>query len=217
MMMLFGVSLIGCEEETAKGPNDLGGETNIPLTEVGNSYKIGLTLGSMDIDIKLDTIYISKNDNGIVTVKLKADISKIDPLLKAIVPSKFLDANGNIDAELFFKATSEGIQDFYYADGDFSKPFTIVKYDMNVGDSWSYTTKDGKTINRSITEKTGQDDWPFGFMLIKTIKTETTNPNVDGVSKVNFRTNHRFGLVFVEFVLTGGQSLKLYLYPQADL
>ena len=209
--------LIGCEEDAVHGPNELGGETNIPLTKVGNSYNIAVTLGSTYMDIELDTAYISKNDNGVVTVKVKADISKLDPLIRAVVPARFLDANGNIDGEFYFKATSEGIQDFYYSDQDFSKPFTIAKYDMNPGDAWSFTTADNKTINRSVTEKTGKDDWAFGFMYIKTTKTEESNPGINGISKAIFRSNHRFGLVYVEYVLTTGQSVKLYLYPQADL
>ena len=211
------IFMIGCEEDVVKGPNELGGETNIPLTKVGNTYSVSVTLGDTYLDIDLDTAYISKNENGIVTVKLKADISTVDSILRSIIPARFLDLNGNIDAEVYFKATSEGIQDFYYSDQDFSKPFTILKYDMGVGTSWSFTTSDGKTINRSVTEKSGLDDWPFGFMYIKTTKVEESNPGIEGVSKVIFRANHRFGLIYVEYVLLNGVSVKLYLYPQADL
>ena len=209
--------MVGCEEDAVRGPNELGGETNIPLTKVGNTYNIAVTVGGTYLDIKVDTAYISKNDKGIVTVKLKADVSTADPALRAIIPPRFLDLNGNIDAEVYFKATSEGIQDFYYSDQDLSKPFTILKYDMGVGTSWSFTTSDGKTINRSVTEKTGLDDWPFGFMYIKTTKIEENNPGIDGVSKVIFRANHRFGLIYVEYVLLNGESVKLYLYPLGDL
>lgn len=215
-LFLF-VFMVGCEDDAVRGPNELGGETNIPLTKVGNTYSVSVTLGGTYLDIDLDTAYISKNENGIVTVKLKADISTVDSILRSIIPARFLDLNGNIDAEVYFKATSEGIQDFYYSDQDFSKAFTILKYDMGVGTSWSFTTSDGKTINRSVTEKTGLDDWPFGFMYIKTTKVEESNPGIEGVSKVIFRANHRFGLIYVEYVLLNGVSVKLYLYPQADL
>jgi hypothetical protein len=217
LIMVLVALLIGCEEESTKGPNELGGETNIPLSKVGNTYSITVTLGSTYMDIGLDTAYISENDNGVITVKVIADISKVDPLIRAIVPARFLDGNGNINGDFHFKVTSEGIQEYYYSNGDHTKPFTIVKYNMNVGDAWSFTTSDGKTVNRSITEKTGLDDWPFGFMLIKTTKTEESNPAIDGVSKVIFRSNHRFGLVYVEYILTAGASIKIYLYPQADL
>jgi hypothetical protein len=218
LVLLFGAFLIGCEEDAAKGPNELGGETNIPLSKVGNAYSIALTLDGNYLDIDLDTAYITKNDNGIVTVKIVADISKVDPLLRSIIPSRFLDVNGNVNGDFHFKVTSEGIQEYYYSDSDYSKPFTIVKYDMGVGTSWSFTTNDGKTINRSVTEKTGLDEWPLTpFLSIKTTKTEESNPAIDGVSKAIFRTNHRFGLVYVEYVLTTGSSIKIYLYPLANL
>src|SRR5687768_16182584 len=77
------VFMVGCEEDAARGPNELGGEANIPLTKVGNSYSVSVTLGGTYLDINIDTAYISKNDIGVVTVKLKADISTVDSTLRS--------------------------------------------------------------------------------------------------------------------------------------
>ena len=90
--------------------------------------------------------------------------------------------------------------------------FTIIKHDWGVGQKWSFTTDDGKTINREVTEKTGKDEWPLGFFLIKTVKTEETNPGVEGVSRVIFRTNHKFGLVYLEYQLVTGQNIKISIF-----
>lgn len=44
---------------------------------------------------------------------------------------RFLPNAQDVDGKL--KVTSEGIQEFINSDGDLSRPFTIVKYDAEVG------------------------------------------------------------------------------------
>jgi hypothetical protein len=212
-LVLASVPFVGCslfEGDPEPGPNELSGTTSdVEYAKQGTPYYVYATLEGVDLGAELDTCYITKNDNGIVTVKLKIDVSKVDPVLKAFIPKDRLDSTGNINTEIHFKATSEGIQDYYYSNGNFDKPFTIIKHDWNVGEKWSFTTDDGKTINREVTEKTGKDEWPLGFFLIKTIKTEETTPAIEGVSRVIFRTNHKFGLVYFEYQLVTGQNIKI--------
>lgn len=212
---LLGVVFLACKEDSPTGPNDLDGDTDIPLTKPGNTYGGYVTVGDQSLTIH-DTIYILKNDNGFVTVRVWAE-TKDNPILSAIIPANWKDAEGNLNHDLHFKVTSNGIQDFRYADSDWSKPFTIVKYDCNVGDKYEFTTKDGKTVTRTITEKTNKDEWPLGFLLIKTIATEETPIGLEGVKKIIYRTNHKFGLVYVELQLTDGTPVKISLLPWAVL
>lgn len=214
--LLMSLPLVGCslfEGDPEPGPNEISGSTaDVEYAKQGTQYYVYASLDGIDLGAELDTCYITKNDNGIVTVVLKIDVSKVDPILKAFIPKDRLDSEGNINTELHFKATSEGIQDYYYSNGNFDKPFTIIKHDWGVGQKWSFTTDDGKTINREVTEKTGKDEWPLGFFLIKTVKTEETNPGVEGVSRVIFRTNHKFGLVYLEYQLVTGQNIKISIF-----
>jgi hypothetical protein len=134
----------------------------------------------------------------------------------ALIPAELKDGNGNVNTEVKFKATSEGIQEFYNSGGDLSKPFTIIKYDWGVGEKWEFTKANGTKLTREITEKTGKDDFPMGFMFIKTTLIEQ-NSDIDGVKKIYFRANHRFGLVYVEYELDDGTRIKVHTTPLGDL
>jgi hypothetical protein len=203
-------SLLDNSSDT-EGPNELSGNTNLELTKVGNEYGVFITVGSENLEL-IDSVYIVKNDNGIVTVKVFIE-TKNHPL-NVLIPDNLKDNEGNVNTELKFKVTDRGIQDFYYSNNDLSKPFTIVKYDAKVGDKYEFTTSDGKKITRTITSKSEVDDFPLGFLYIKTIVTESNSIN-DGVKKIIYRTNHKFGLVYVEFVLNDGSSVKITLIPWA--
>lgn len=211
LLMLVGS---GCElfEKAGDDPNVLGGTPDESLTAVGTSYTVYFTKNKITEGLEIDTAYITKSSNGVATVRIKADIQKVDSNIRKLIPAERLDANGNVDTEIKFKVTTEGIQDYYYSNGDESKPFTIVKHDMKVGTKWSFKTPSGKVVEREVTEKTGQDDWPFGFMFIKTTETTEHNPDVPGVVQTKFRTNHRFGLVHIQYIFATGDTVRLGIY-----
>jgi hypothetical protein len=202
------------EDESSTDPNTLDGETNLALTEVGTHYGIGVELGGTYLDGVKDTVYISSRANGIITMRVHID--SLDHPLWPLIPRDLKDANGNVDTEVHFKVTSNGIQDFYYSKQDLARPFTLVKYDCKVGDTYEFTTADGKKVTRRIIEKSETDDFPWGLWLIKTIATEET-PQIEGVKKILFRTNHRFGLVYAEYTLIDGTPLKVWLYTSANV
>ena len=83
------------------------------------------------------------------------------------------------------------------------------RYENGVGAEYKITNNKGQELSRKITEKTGIDDYNFGFLLIKTTKVEhialADNPVF---SKVSYRANHKFGLVDVEFVLKDKDETK---------
>ena len=136
-----------------------------------------------------------------VLTQLK-DFYELDPAVE-ITPDQKLKFNFDL------KITSEGYLD-YFVEG---KPWVMVKYDDGVGTTYSIKTSKGETLTRTITEKTGVDEWPLGFFLIKTTKVEQEAPADDPViDRVIYRVNHRFGLVYLEYILKDGTTLKLDIF-----
>lgn len=211
--LLLAAALGACSQSATEGPNDLGGDTNIPLNSIGNDFSPSVSLGGNYLSIP-DTMYITKNENGFITYKVWADLSGY-PQLKAILPASRLDGQGNLNTEIHLKVTSEGIQDYRLADSDWSKPFTVVKYDCAVGDSYTFTPAGGATVTRTVTQKSTTDDFGYGFFLIKTNTTDETPVNdLPGVTKIKYVTNHKFGLVQVVISLANGTDLKITLWPR---
>lgn len=204
-------SLNSCKKDDPEGPNDLGGETNIELTQVGNVSSAYMKFGNMDLPSGEMTV--TSNDNGIVTYHMFVDLtgSPDSAMLAGVIPDEYKDADGNVSTEFTFKITSEGVQDIFKRD----RPWTIVKYDDGVGTTYPFTTDNGTELVRTITEKTGQDDWPMGFMYIKTTKVEQMLPPTDKTAeKITFRANHKFGLVYIELQLkNGGGTASIDIIP----
>lgn len=211
-LLFLALFFVSCKESPTEGPNEISGDTNIPLNTVGNDFGPTVYFGSSYLNIR-DTMYITKNENGLITYKVWADLSNY-PAIKAILPANRLDSAGNLNTTIHLKVTSEGIQDFRFAKSDFTKPFTIVKYNCSVGDKYQFTTTDGVTITRTVTQKSTTDDFGYAFFLIKTNTTEEDNvTDLNGVKKIKYITNHKFGLVQVVLVLTDGSELKITLFP----
>jgi hypothetical protein len=210
--VLIAYSFISCDttESDTDDPNILGGDTNVPLGQVGNTFETGaIFIGNNSYDIN-SSIEIIANDNGVATIQIKADLTQIPGLKNIIdlIPDTMKDTEGYIDAEFKFKITSEGLQDNLNGD---EKLHTMVKYDGRVGDAYPLSTSTG-TIRRTITERSNADDFPYGSFLIKTIKVEQDS-RIPGVSKIEYRFNHRFGLVYFEVFMEDGTSASVYLFP----
>ena len=190
LILLFSMLLYSCGANDPESPdaNILKGDTNIPLGEVGNT---GYTVIEMNGKYgRIDGIEITKNDNGVATVHVNADISNIvglkniSDLVSTVYPT-FINDDGKINTDLKYKITSEGIQDFNNIDG---KPHTLVKYDCKVGDTYTLKLSNGQTITRKVVAKSDKDDFQWGMLDIKTITVEQ-NAVVPGIKKYIFRTN----------------------------
>jgi len=198
-------NLLGGDED----PNELNGKTDIALAEEGNTFGVSPKIGNNYVDINED-IKISKNENGIVTLDIKCDVPNIPELEPYIskIPKEMI-SNGRINAQVKFKVTSDGIQDYFNLDG---KPHTIVKYNASVGDKYKLSKSDGKTITREVVARSDKDDFPYGFFDIKTITIEQDS-RIEGIKKFVYRANHKFGIVFVEVHMEDGTKLSSYVYP----
>ena len=132
------------------------------------------------------------------------------PLLKILYPQNILTPRETFFLMVKVKATDEGIMDYTNADG---KPFVMVRYDCNVGDTYKLTKADGKIITRTVTQKSTTDDYYYGMMLIKTITVEQDS-RIPGISKIIYKFNHKFGIVYVEAVAQDGTKAGMQIYPQ---
>lgn len=214
------MTVSSCKKE--KDPNVLTGSTNIPLTQKDSATSLYFTYNGQNVDGT--EIRVAENNNGMVTYAASFDLQTIpdslENLLLTILPQLInyynpkdvawsLGSDGKINVQFKLKITSEGIQS-YFVDG---KPWTI-RYDDPQGSSRSVTRDNGEVMTATVTEKTGQDDWPFGFMYIKTSKVEINTPPGDPVlQKVTYRINHKFGVVYLKAEGKDGRVLEVDLMP----
>ncbi len=233
------VFLISCQKED---PNTLSGDPKTGFSNIGDTTTAYFDLSQLNLGAKsifVDFAVVS-NNNGIVISRGQTTIDtiitrKIDTLLgtaklpkeiKGTIRERAIKAfNAKIDSsdknnikiefEIKSKVTSEGMQDFHHSDGNLSKPFTLVKYNAKVGDKYEFTDSYGNKFVREVTYRSSTDDYPVGFWLIKVIKVEETivdGPYKDLLGKITYYTNHKFGLVGVEWE-KDGKKYKIGIWP----
>lgn len=244
LAMAFLVGLIGlnsCSDDNSTDPNVLGGDTEIPITEVGSEFGVYIEMEGDNKGVLgniRDEVKVSKRENGVTTISCKFVIDEeslkyIDTLMgtqelseevKRQIVDAYLDRfdanldttdkqNITITTEVLGKVTTEGIQDYLYSKGNTEKPFTLVKYNANVGDKYTFTDEEGNTFTREVVSKSTEDDYEIGFLRIKVIKIEETQPNDPMISKIIYYANHKFGLVGVEIEMKNGLKPKSTIIP----
>ena len=220
-ILLFTIfALNSCKKSTNN--EELGGDTNIPLTVVNSETGVYLKIGGQNYPNT--TIKVLSNTNGMVTYggsinlasypdSVLTDLASLAPALISYYKPQGvvfnIGANGVVTFQFQLKITSEGIQS-YFVDG---KPWTI-KYDDAVGTTHTLKRDNGETLVSSVTEKTGLDDWPFSLLLIKTSEVQAAAPAGDPtIKKVTYRINHKFGLVYLKLETKDGKVAEVNLYP----
>ncbi len=208
IVVLF--ATISCKKESDK----LGGQTDLELTKVGSDFSVNASSSGMDFPII--TADIISNNDGDVTFRILADFTghPDSAILVPLIPAYLKDNENRVQHDIKMRFTSEGIQDYEENSGD--KPFTIVKYDAKVGDNYLFKASNGKTLTRTVTERTDENDWPFTMFYIKTIKVEQNEFNdiwESVIEKLVFRANHKYGLVYIEAILKNGKVIKSDIIP----
>ena len=92
----------------------------------------------------------------------------------------------------------------------------LINYNSNVGDTYPIGST-GRV--RTVVSKTGVDDYPYGFYLIKTIQVESNRlglRSATGVSKITYIANHKFGMVGVKVTFTDGSSSIFPVYSSTQ-
>jgi hypothetical protein len=209
-LALFSISSCNLIDDIKEDDNELNGDTDIPLGEVGNTFATTTYINGNYVESET-SISITRNDDGLVRMAVVADLTKFPALAgyNNMIPAEFKDAQGRLNTEAQYKITSEGIQDFTNVD---QEAHTMVKYDCKVGDTYKLEKSDGNTITRTVTAKSSEDDFPYGFMYIKTMTVEQDS-RIPGINKIVYRFNHKFGLVYAEIVAEDGSTAGSYIYP----
>lgn len=188
---------------------DIAGNPNIPQNTVGNEFTGYISFGGNNFQT---SGVVTENKSGIISVDVTATVPDDFPL-KDLIPDEYDNGSGTMSGTMKFKNTSEGILDYTNADG---KPLILVKYDCKVGDKYVLEKSDGTRITRTVTAKSETDDYPYGFMYIKTIEVEQDS-RIPGVEKIVYYANHKFGLVGVRVVMDDGSSLNSTVYSTYDV
>lgn len=209
-MALLAFSSCDLFDELTEGDNDLNGETNIPLNQTGNTFSTSGSVNGNYVNVN-SSITISESKDGVCKMDVVADLMNYPELAKFndLIPAVYKDQQGRLNTQMKYKITSEGIQDYANLD---TEPFTMVKYDCKVGDTYKLKKSDGKTITRTVTAKSETDDFSWGFLLIKTITVEQDS-RIPGISKIVYRFNHKFGLVYAEVVAEDGSKVSSLFFP----
>lgn len=237
------VASCGLLESDSEEPNELGGNGNIDLTEPGNDWGIYMNFddfGPSFQGVQEDITVTARDANGICTFDLKLTFDTtaslaLDTLLGTqdlpddakrgildLVLARYgatIDTTDkdNMTLRAVFKAkvTDKGIQEFISSGGNVSKPYTVVKYDASVGDSYEFTAADGMRLKRTVISKSTTDDYQVGFWLLKVIKVkeESVGSEKPLLDELWFITNHKYGLVGLEGTLKNGKQLRMVVFP----
>jgi len=185
-----------CGEEELSNIN--GAQSSFGL--VGNTIDVRAgQLGFSD-----EELYVTKLENGVSTLHCSGtnNNTQLMDLLKLvpadIFPGTMTITGNTIEAEVNAKITDKGFQAIYN-DGS---ALTLVNYDAKVGDKFSATVG-GITLENEVIEKSTDDDFFWGGMLIKVITVKYKNPT-PGVSSIEHIYNHKFGLVSISIHFEDG-------------
>jgi hypothetical protein len=197
----------GCKKEDS----EIGGDTNIPLNQVGNTFSGGILLNDQIVNGPTYSCEIIASNDGVATIELIYDLQAVPELafINDLIPDEFKDAQGRLNARGDVKITSEGILDYTNLD---QAPFTVVKYDAKVGDKYVLKKSNGQKITRKVIQKSEEDDFDWGYFYIKVITVEQDS-RIPGIKNIIYKFNHKFGLVYIEANAEDGSRFSTYVTP----
>ncbi len=196
--LLFSCDLL---DNSKVSSTSIGGDGNLDMNKAGTTFNSYVKIGSTNYNAN-STITVLSNDNGVVTVQVKATLPAN---IAAFIPATYKDATGKLSATLKYKNTSEGILDYTVKD---SQPFVLVNYSSSVGDQYVLQKNDGTTITRTVTAKSTVDDFPYGMLLIKTMTVEQSS-SIPGLKKILYKANHKYSLVQIQLVWEDGTTTTI--------
>jgi len=184
-------------------PDTLGGLQS-PMGEIGEtiSSSSGTIAGVSSVAASVVSL-----ENGISSFTGTAVIT--NSTIKNILsnhPQTVINGDNVTISDIEFRITSEGIESV-----NGLEPGVIVKFDSNVGDS--YTINGGG--KRTVASKSTDNDYYWGGMDIKVMQIEE-NTNKFGVKKTVYWANHKFGLVGIEFTFDDNSTAKFPVYSSTQ-
>ena len=201
---LIALFITSCTKSNDAPPNELGGDTNLAMNEIGNTYNASVYINDEYVNLN-ESVVITNKEDGEVIVRIQADLP--DSPVVNLISSEFIK-NGRIDGEFRFKNTSEGVLDYFNKE---NKPFIIAKYDAKVGDKYVLDLAGGRKVTRTVTKKSSSDDFEWGWYYLKTITVEQDS-DIPGIAKIIYNVNHKFGWVSVDVIMEDGSCIFLLIF-----
>lgn len=208
MMAMF--FFAACNEDDDDN-SEVGGDQS-PMGEVGNEFSISSAVGMEDLTAEVVEIKDGVSKIRVSGTVTDTNLKKLGETIPNWTFGSYDPETGNFSADLKMKFTTEGIVDML---NSAERPFTLVKFDAEVGDTYTCESASGGTLTREVTARSNEDDFPYGFYYIKTITVEEPGRN-PAVKKIVYKLNHRFGLVHATVVLQDGSEIDSYLYSFAE-
>ncbi len=206
--LFFSISFLvlcySCDKESS---TELNGDQS-PMGEVG----VTVSSSSAEIaGVSNMTATVTSLEDGISTYTGTATIT--NPLFKNMIanfPGATINGDEVTITGMQIQQTKEGIKCLTGSNSG-----VMVKYDSSVGDTYPI----GSTGNeRKVVSKTGVDDYPYGFYMIKTIQVEQEGDNLKsvGMTKYTYVYNHKFGLVGIKVDFDDGSSVTYPVYTSVE-
>ena len=199
-VICFMLIFVSCKKDN---PDTLGGLQS-PMGEVGETVSSSSATIAGVSSISASVVSL---ENGISSFTGTAIIT--NSTIKNILsnhPQTIINGDNVTISDIEFRITTEGIESV-----NGLEPGVIVKFDSNVGDS--YTINGGG--KRTVTSKSTDNDYFWGGMDIKVMQIEE-NTNKFGVKKTIYWANHKFGLVGIEFTFDDNSTAKFPVYSSTQ-
>ncbi|AVM53105.1 hypothetical protein JN06_00554 [Bacteroides zoogleoformans] len=215
-LLLCGMTMITACEKEENGDITLKGNTDLEENKVGTVLNSMVRLYSgNNFKTEFGKSKVIANDNGVIEVELSME-TKSESLSNALnhianyakefnIGDSFTSSGGKVIAKGRLFNSSEGVA-IVNATG---RQGVIMKYDVNVGDTWSYKSQKGTVETLKVTKKSTENDYSMGYMKIKVVQVEQI-PTEPGITKIVYTGNHKFGLVEIAVHLEDGSTIKLY-------
>ena len=205
VIVLFAFTYTGCKKSSSTDTTTGGNPT--PMGDVGNTF-MGSITGMTNF-----SALIKSNTNGVSTIGCTGTIT--DPAMKTVVgllnSNSLMNINpstGVFTIDLKVKFTDTGIVEYFSKDGSGS---TVSSYSEVVGAKYTCKSAEGLTYTREVTAKSTIDDYPYNSMYIKTTTIKELS-TFRGIDRIEYRTNHKFGLVNITVYLQDGSSYSFPIY-----
>ncbi|MEI6883529.1 MAG: hypothetical protein WCO02_03520 [Bacteroidota bacterium] len=151
--------------------------------------KVGTTWGS--------------NGDGTITV---TQVSGSDVIINATSGGTTLAIGGSM--------TTTGFADYFYSNGDKSKPFTLVNFSDAVGTQYKFNIGSSQVVRTIVSVSTTNDLYvPALQMSVKASVVQedvpaglTVNGKITKTRTIYWALNHKFGVVFARVYFTDGTS-----------
>ena len=117
------------------------------------------------------------------------------------------------------RLTTDEFDDYFYSNGDKSKPFKLVNFNDAVGTQYKFNVGNSQVVRTIVAKSTSDDMYvPALNLYIKVSRVKedvptglTVNNKLTKTKTIYWSVNHKFGVVYAEVVQTDGTLLEFPL------